>query len=70
VAFTRKHKVIQLGSLLESGSDPVTRSRVTSPVPVDPELSAFVLRIFAYNLESKFAGNLAAPGHPLRGKAV
>jgi hypothetical protein len=71
VALTRKDKAIRPGSLLESGADPATRSRVASPVPVDPEPPAFVLRTFDYNLESKLhAGTSSAPGQPLRGKAV
>ena len=36
MSFMRKDKVIHPGSLLESGADPATRSRVASPVPVDP----------------------------------
>ena len=71
VPFTRKDKAIYPGSLLESGADPATRSRVTSPVPADPEPPAFVLRIFDYNLESKpDTGTSSEPGLPLRGKAV
>ena len=54
VSFTGKDKVIHSCSLLESGADPATRSRVTSPVPVDPEPPAFVLRTFVDNLESTF----------------
>jgi hypothetical protein len=70
LAFTRKDKAIHCHSLLESGADPATRSRVTSPVPVDPEPPAFVLRTFGYNLESKFTPGTSAPGQPLREKAV
>jgi hypothetical protein len=71
VRFIGKDKVMHPGSLLESGADPALEATLRAPVPVDPELPAFVLRTFDYNLESKLhAGTSSEPGQPLREKVV